>query len=531
MNAPVQRGTQVEMMKDPKWRGVPPVGNRPVDNRWRFLSFILLAYVVKLVIWGAYRFITGNVYPFTDPVVNYSMGTFMKPLLQLGPLVLIWWFVFKERGLPFRFTKKHLGSSIFFGLLMALVFFFTATFVYMLHNMIMGYGTDFHFVAGWDEVGWALIIATMFSFMIGTGPAEELFSRGFIQDQSARAFPLWQAMVISAILFAAGHIPISVFMYHMPFDEMMWYMAVLVVMGLFFSIIYQWSRNIVFPILIHGLWDWYLTLFAVKGEFSPDIVNNPGAFFGMVDFINTIITIAILLPVFYMIYRRFWKRSPVYTGSPMDTPQERFSLFRWLKEKDQGMKRPVITTVSITFVFCLLMLPLAGVVGVDDPALQKDRVSGGGGEMVELTEQERVLYGAELDQGGSDEYSIKAVNGTLDWVNISLTWEDEPDAGPRYTNQPDTFGVTLMTSEGEELDSMEGHTGAVSIVWIPEEGLVEMNNVTVVVELLKTGDQEPIVSILGLRDIADDKNTYGLDVRYQYTYSAKREPEDLDIRW
>ena len=116
-------------------------------------------------------------------------------------------------------------------------------------------------------------------------------------------------------------------------------------------------------------------------------------------------------------------------------------------------------------------------------------------------------------------------------MNISLTWEDEPDAGPRYTNQPDTFGVTLMTSEGEELDSMEGHTGALSIVWIPEEGLVEMNNVTVVVELLKTGDQEPIVSILGLRDIADDKNTYGLDVRYQYTYSAKREPEDLDIRW
>lgn len=538
MRAPLEpRGTQKEMMKDPKWNGVPPVGDRPIENRYRFLMLILLVFIVKIIIWGAYRYATGNLPIFTNPdngrEIGYWVSTIAKPVLQLGPVVLLWWYVFKEKGSPFRFTRKNLASSIFFGLLMALVFFFVATGIYVLHNLIMGYGYDFHFVAGWDEVGWGLIIAMMFSYMIGTGPAEELFSRGFLQDQTARVFPIWQAMTFSAILFAIGHLPISILMLNMPLDEIMWYMAVLVVMGLFFSIIYQWSRNIVFPILIHGLWDWYLSLFAIKGEFINEFAQNPGAYFGMVDFINTIITLIILLPIFYLIYRKFWRRDIISSGSPEDTPREKNRLFRWIKERDHGdwPKRPVTFTFVVVGIFCLLMIPVAGLIGTDDPELQEDRLEEGAGETIILIEQERILVGGELNNRETNSTYLSSVNSTINWVNISMNWEDEPDAGPRYSNQPDSFRLSLVDTQGQELDSTQGQTGDLTLIWVLPEGSDPLREVAVVVELISTGDQEPIINPLGLREITDNKNTFALDIRYELRTETKGEPEELNVRW
>ncbi len=525
------------MMADPKWNGIPPVGDRPIENKWKFLGMVLLVFIIKLIIWGTNRYITGNVWLFTNAdfgrEMTYWVGAIAKPVLQLGPVVLLWWFMFKERGNPFRFTKKNLFSSLIFGFIMALIFFFVASFVYFATMNILGYGTDFHFVAGWDEVGWGLVIATMFSFMIGTGPAEEIFSRGFLQDQTARVFPVWQAMVFSAILFAIGHLPISILMYHLPFNVIMWYMAVLVVMGMFFSIIYQWSRNIVFPILIHGLWDWYLTLFAVKGEFSPDFAANAAANFGMIDFINTIVTLAILLPIFYLIYRKFWRRNIISTGSPFDTPKERFYIVRMIKEKDRGdwPRRPVFTTVMVTFIFCILMIPLAGVIGVDDPDLQVDRLEGGGGEVVVVTEEQRDVYGTELQQGEEYEFFLEQENKTVNWLSVNLSWEDEPPAGIRYTNHPDQFRLSVSDGSGNELDSTENSGEFLSLYYKLDEGEEPIDDLTITVKLTRTGDQEPIISIIGLRDIADDSNTYSLDVRYQVTYEITEGSDELNVRW
>ena len=538
MKAPLEpRGTQAEMMKDPKWNDVPPMGDRPIENKWKFLGLICIVFIVKIVIWGTYRFITGNIYPFTDPdigsEVTFWVGMVAKPILQLGPVVLLWWYLFKERGNPFRFTRKNLASSIFFGLLMALVFFFVATGIYVLHNEIMGYGGDFHFVAGWDEVGWGLVIATMFSFMIGTGPAEELFSRGFLQDQAARIFPTWQAMLFSAVLFAIGHLPISILMYRLPLDVIMWYMAILVVMGVFFSVIYQWSRNIVFPILIHGLWDWYLTLFAIKGEFTSDFSANSGAFFGMMDFINTIITLIILLPIFYLIYRKFWRKNIISSGAPDDTPREKIRIIKWIRDRDMGdwPKRPVVTTVVITLIFCLVMLPFAAVIGVDDPELQEDRVAGGGGETVIVKERMGELFGSELQQGETEEYLIQPLNKTINWINITMNWDDEPDQSARYSNQPDHFRLTLVDAMGQEIYSTEGGSGDLELTWIVPEGAEPVNELTIVVELRITGDQEPIFSPIGLREIADNKNTYSLDIEYEVSYKMIVGEDDLNVRW
>ena len=160
-------GTQEQMMKDPKWNGIPPVGNRPIDNKWKFLRLILLVFVVKIIIWSIYRFTTGNWDVLSDRINNYTAGIFLKPLLQLTPVFILWLYVFKERGLPFRLTRKHLFSSIIFGCILGLIYYFVASGVLIGLMEATGQGTDFHFVAGWDDAGWWLIIAMMFSYNMG----------------------------------------------------------------------------------------------------------------------------------------------------------------------------------------------------------------------------------------------------------------------------------------------------------------------------------------------------------------------------
>ncbi|MEA3558050.1 MAG: CPBP family intramembrane glutamic endopeptidase, partial [Candidatus Thermoplasmatota archaeon] len=369
-----------------------------------------------------------------------------KPVLQLGPLAILWWFLFKENGSPFRFTRKNLASSIFWGLIGVMLFFIVSTTSMSLIMSSLGYGSNFRIVAGWDTIGWGLIIAMMFSFMIGTGPSEELFSRGFLQDQTARAFPVWFAIVFSAVLFAVGHLPISIMMYKMPIEAIWWYMLVLLVMGMFFSLIYQWSRNIVLTILIHGVWDWYLSLFAWKGDWSSSFMENADVNFLRIDFFNTLITVAIMLPLFYFLYRRFWKRGRFRTGSPFEPRKRDNVLFQWLKDRDQGHwpRKPWLTTILISLIFCLSMIPLAAVVGVNDTSLHKDKIIDDSGIKIEIREEFTVLLTDYLGQGTDEEVSLPANGSVITRVNVSLGWEDEPDRGFRYSNTPDTFEIALL---------------------------------------------------------------------------------------
>jgi len=531
-------GTQRQMKDDPKWNGVPPVGNRPIPDKWKFLGLIGLVFLVKIVVWGAYRFTSGNVWPFTDPqygaVIGYWLETFLKPLLQLGPVFLLWWFVFKERGLPFRFTKKNLASALTWGLLGGTLFFAVSTVSMTVVMNVMGYGSNFRIVAGWDDIGWSLIIAMLFSFMVGTGPAEELFSRGFLQDQAARAHPLWFAMGFSAVLFAAGHLPISIFMHHMSFEAIMWYMFVLFIMGMFFSLIYQWSRNILLPILIHGLWDWYLSLFALKGDYSASFLANAEVMFLRVDFFNTLITLAIMLPFFYLLYKKFWRRDFFATGSPFEKRKRDNRIFRWLRERDQGHwpRRPVFTVALVTLLFCLTMIPVAALVGIDDPARFSDGQLNYKGERVEVREWQTDLVSSYLSVGQSESVPIDS-NGTMvTKVNVSVQWSDEPDAGIRYTNQPDTFSVELLDDEGNQLGSQQGASGHLSIVWVLQNGTEDLGNLSVSVTCNRAGDQIPIINILGLRTINDEGNDFNLRIDYETFYVTYVGDEGgADVRW
>ena len=531
------QGTQEQMIRDPKWNGIPPVGNRPIYKKWNFLILVLIVFLVKLVIWSIYRFASGTWDVLQDPVNNYTAGIFMKPLLQLTPVFVLWIYVFKERGLPFKFTRKHLFSSIVFGCILGLLYYFVASYVLIGLMGISGQGTDFHFVAGWDDVGWWLITAMMFSFMIGTGPTEEIFSRGFIQDQTARAFPIWFAILFSSILFAIGHLPISVFVYHLSFMTIVWYMIVLVIMGAFFSILYQWSRNIVFPAIIHGLWDWYLSLFALSGAYSAEFMADPDVNFGMMDFVSTIITISIMLPIFYLVYLVWWKHDKPLEHGPLANivrAINNISISEKIRKLDLGnwpKANPILVTAAIVGIFCLAMYPVAALIGTDDASKQVDRIIGeAANERIEWN-NETLTDTDTASEGSNVYYSLHAFDEHIIAINISLTWADEPPINSRYTNQPDTFSLVLSGIDEGELDSVEGSAGNLQISWSgPADRLIN-GTFSVTVNLVEAGDQEPIVNILGLRTQADNSNDYNISIEFIKFKRMKSSGDDADVRW
>ncbi len=529
-------GTQKQMINDPKWNGIPPVGNKPTYKKWNFLILVLIVFIVKLIIWSIYRWITGIWEPLQNPVNNYTAGIFMKPILQLTPVFILWIYLFKEHGLPFRFTRKHLFSSIIFGCILGLLYYFVSSFVFIGVMGLSGQGTDFQFVAGWDDAGWWLITAMMFSFMIGTGPTEEIFSRGFIQDQTARAFPIWFAILFSSILFAIGHLPISVFVYHLSFMTIVWYMIVLVVMGGFFSILYQWSRNIVFPAIIHGLWDWYLSLFALRGAYSAEFMTDPDVNFGMMDFFGTLITISIMLPIFYLIYLVWWKHDKPLEHGPLANivrAINNISITEKIRKLDLGYwpkANPILVTAALVGIFCLAMYPVAALIGTDDPSKQVDRIIGGESETIIVYDNDTITNSGTLNENMGTEIPINFNNKYIISISLSLTWSDEPNINALYTNEPDTFTLQLFDPDGRELGSEVGDSGNLEISWTNNNEIYILynSNFTVIVELGDAGDQ---VGRFGVLRQADTSNDYLLTISYVCYSMIEITGDDADVRW
>ncbi len=530
-------GTQEQMEKDPHWNGIPPVGNKPIHDKYKFLIFILVVFIVKIIIWSAYRWTTGNWDVLGNPVNNYTAGIFMKPLLQLLPVFILWIYLFKEKGLPFRLTRKHLFSSIVFGCILGLVYYFVATGVLVGIMGATGQGTDFHIVAGWDDVGWGLIIAMMFSYMIGTGPTEELFSRGFLQDQSARAFPIWFAILFSSVLFAIGHLPISIFLYHMSLMAIVWYMIILVVMGGFFSLLYLWSRNIVFPIIIHGLWDWYLSLYALRGAYSKGFMADPVVNFGVMDFVSTIITLCIMLPIFYIVYLVWWRHDKPLQDGPLAgivRAIEQIRVTAKIRKYDRGAwprGNPILVTAAIVGIFCLLSIPLAAVVSTDDPAKFNDRMIGAEQIIVFVYDNGTIQGSNLLNEGKSFEYPIEFIDMEIEYINITLTWQDDPGDSNIITNEPDEFKVELFDNDGFELAVGQGDSGNLELSWQGVEAVEYTGNFMVVVTLEYAGDLELRYSPFGLISQPDDSNDYSLEIEYTMFTKEYIDIEDGDVRW
>jgi hypothetical protein len=342
--------------------------------------------------------------------------------------------------------------------------------------------------------------------------------------------------MFSAILFAAGHLPISILVYRLSFMTIVWYMIILVVMGCFFSLLYQWSRNIVFPAIIHGLWDWYLSLYALRGAYSAGFLADYNVNFGIMDFVSTIITLGIMLPIFYIVYLVWWRHDKPLEEGPLATIVKavKNSWFaRMIRDFDRGWwprRNPILVTAFIVGIFCLASIPLAGVVGTDDPDKFVDRMIGDTEKEVVIWENNTTFEEGLLNEGESIEYPVEISGYEVHFINITLEWTDEPPINRFFQNRADTFRLDFLDPDGNDLFTLESDLGIIKSDWPGETDVSYSGEFRIVVTLVSAGEQEPTFGV-GLVSQEDNSNEYKIIIKYESFIIRKEKGDSADVRW
>lgn len=94
------------------------------------------------------------------------------------------------------------------------------------------------------------------------GPAEEILFRGAVQGRLRQSWGVWPAIVVATVLFGLIHIPAI----SGGFGAQLSYALLVGVLGLLLGYLYEYTRNIVVPSLIHGAYNGTLFGLLYLGE-------------------------------------------------------------------------------------------------------------------------------------------------------------------------------------------------------------------------------------------------------------------------
>lgn len=531
---PVRLGRARPLARN-QWGGLPPVGERPIDNRRRYLYEVVGVFGAWLVIWAAYRW--AREASGADDTVLGPILSILAPVVVSFSLPYIWWrYRRRERGIPFLVTRRNTFSSILVACIAVAVFFVFFFVSYPVLIALMGVEVegDLTFWADWRAHGGAWLLATTLFYMVIVGPVEELFHRGFVQDQINRVYAPWLGILVASTVFVLGHVPIDFMVYKIEFAGwgLRWLSSFpfAVAMGLF----YHWSRNIWGVAVYHGLYDLFLSLSRVEfGAAGPELTYGGWYLMYAVWFLGELL---IILVFSYAAYRILWKRdrpmgslgfwvrgvSDARPGPGIVARVHSLLASRRLVDlarrvdRSRGHTREVLSLALIGLLI-LGNLGISGALGVV-PVFDDGGGNGPGpgpkGRLVTLPLEAEHAY---VYEGTTEDYAFQ--QGDPRWyayVNVTLTWVDE--APPlRFSNEPDTLHLEVYVDDGEELvllgqDRASGNDvagGAVTVNWFSDVR-VRGEAILVSVTAVECGDMVPFVSIGGLRDRADNGNSFDL---------------------
>jgi membrane protease YdiL (CAAX protease family) len=531
--APAEAPITVEALPFPPppdpWGGLPPVGKQPIGDRTKFLLSVVSVFVVWFLLWLLFRY--GSLAFVQGSDAFFAVASIIAaPTLTLLPPYFWWRYVRHERGLPFLLTRRNLFTSVLIGAIAAALFWIVNNASLPVLMWMVGAHPEgeLRVVANWrgETLGW--LAYTSFLYMCIVGPVEELFNRGFLQDQINRAYRPYVGILVSSVLFVLGHVPIDFLVYQV--DAVGWALRWIssfpfaVAMGAF----YHWSRNIWGPAVYHGLYDWYLSMGWI--DYSVvNLVSNGQLVVMMV--LWSAMELLIIVGLAYMGYRMWWRGSrpsgslglglgerllAAFGGAlrGLYATVARSGLARWARRVDLGGRGGQQTmTMGVVLVVMLGSLGGLGAIGFVPEGYSLSPIDGGGGGGG--TSRNLTFNASEyLDEGSSTE--VPCGDGPMEVVAVRamLLWQDEPAFRRGFTNTPDTFSVELMTADGTSLASQEGDSGQVMTSWIPDSTM-DMDQVVVVVTAVSCGDQVPTINPLGLRARADTGNDFTLIVEIE----------------
>ena len=103
------------------WNGVPPAGTRPIRNKWTHLTILLCVILGEWVLWATYRYLSLPIIESAFSKLGFMFHIIAAPIIGLGPILIYWKFIAKEKGVPWRFTRKNLFTSVSVGAIAATV--------------------------------------------------------------------------------------------------------------------------------------------------------------------------------------------------------------------------------------------------------------------------------------------------------------------------------------------------------------------------------------------------------------------------
>jgi membrane protease YdiL (CAAX protease family) len=502
---------------DDKFYGVPPKGDKPISEKQMYVLWVFLIIAIEICIWAVYRKFSA---PFISPFGSYKFyfaHIIFAPTIHLIPILLFWWYVRKERGLPFVFTKKLLMSGIIVGFFAAIIWRLLEEFVYDAAAGAAG-GTAPGTLTFFNLLDPPLLftLMTFVQFFI-VGPVEELEFRGFAQDQAARVLPNWQALAFSSVLFGCSHIPIALFVYQFPphvFVAALWGW---ISAGFVFGVLYLYSRNIFACIVMHGMGNWLLSVFYFQ---SAETTMEPIAY-AMVNITTNIVVDGFMILFFFFVHKYYWQ--PHRRGEPAFG-----GIFKNLQDfvhEHDFEKKPVMTTMTFLVIFCVAIGGF--IVGVSYAFGETDyskMVAGSegadGGEtsylesLVQLNET--ISGSSRLSERDSESFTFFSEEDKyIKLVKVTVTWTDEPDSNPLLSNQPDTFSIHVdgpnASSDGAG-SNPQGGEGSISTTFsydlevlsdvIADEG--DEFEVTATITLDDAGDQESLSGLWYQQDTGND---------------------------
>lgn len=219
-----------------------------------FLSIYLLdfssLYLAKMFVWG---------------MDGYSIIVAVEQLALLG--LLIYWL--KKKKMLYIFEKKGSKKSRFFYLVVSLV----AT--YVVRQLLSAFYLQFsrfinnHYI--FEDLlsvisisGESTILMTCFSFVsvVILGPLlEEIVHRGYFMNTFFPKSKYYLDVILSALIFGLSHLVLS---HRDPISLMVYSFS-----GLFFALVYRWTKNLKITILCHSFMN-----FLIHADFIWLLLSN-----------------------------------------------------------------------------------------------------------------------------------------------------------------------------------------------------------------------------------------------------------------
>lgn len=186
-----------------------------------------------------------------SPLLNIGLSLF---LVQGIALMGVGYAYLRRRGIPLRSVGIRFPSLRELGVAAGA---FVISIIYLLVVSIiiqsLGAQTAENNVVEMGRQNPEILLFLIPGAYIFIGPGEELLFRGVIQTRIRQVFPPVAGVVVASIIFAGIHLPALSF--GAPLSAKLTTLAVLLGPSLILGATYEYTDNLVVPILIHGSYD------------------------------------------------------------------------------------------------------------------------------------------------------------------------------------------------------------------------------------------------------------------------------------